>query len=78
MSRVSFNCYSERKHELCTTPHLPIEGKTHPSGNVGVNPVLPILIFSFAEVDKHGDKGGEVGKGSAGCEPELLHCKMLC
>ena len=46
--------------------------KAHPCGNVRVDPVLPVIVYSVAEVDEHGHKGGEVSKGGACCEPELL------
>ena len=46
--------------------------KPHPCGDVRVNPVLPVFVHSVAEVDQHCHKGGEVGKGGACCEPELL------
>merc|ERR1712110_1245835 len=50
-----------------------VQQTEHPSGNVRVNPVLPVIVYSVAEVDEHGHKGGEVGKGGACCEPELPH-----
>merc|ERR1712088_770133 len=50
-----------------------VQQTEHPSGNVRVDPVLPVIVYSVAEVDEHGHKGGEVSKGGACCEPELPH-----
>ena len=45
---------------------------SHPGGNVGVHPVLVLLVFPVHEPDQDRDKCREVEEGSAGSEPELL------
>lgn len=45
---------------------------SHPGGNVGVHPVLVLLVFPVHEPDQDRDKCREVEECSAGSEPELL------
>ena len=45
---------------------------SHPGGDVGVHPVLVLLVLPVHETDQDGDKCREVEEGGTGSEPEFL------
>merc|ERR1711911_571810 len=53
--------------------HNKVQQSEHPGGDVGVHPVLVLLVLPVHEPDQDRDKCREVEEGSACSEPELHH-----